>query len=416
MIRQHVSDAVGGAGGAGSARAGRGAGLFAARALRAVGAALAWLWAAGCASTVSATQGDGGADAGTPPIVDLVAAGPNTCALRSDGRVRCWGRYGRTDDPTAPPVGAIAEVAGLTDAVRVAVRPDADARGCAVRASGEVACWSTNAAGAVGRPAAAALALPARARDVAMGASHACALTVDGAVLCWGDNTRGELGAGDFGAHPGVVAVIGLPVVEELAAWESNTCARSADGAVFCWGRNYHGALGDGLRAHDCPSRAGDEDCSAVPVRVVGIGPAERLSVGLNTACALVAGVPFCWGWSVERFAGDAGVGATTRVGDLRDVVEVFAGYITGAAIRRGGEVVTWGTDFATQPDAGGPAEVGAPRTVAGVERARRVTGGWYHLCALAEGGEVWCWGNGGFGELARPGPIVSGPVRIDGL
>ena len=382
--------------------------------------ATAWLWASGCAVTVSATEGqatDGGADAGPPPIVDLVAAGPNTCALRSDGRVRCWGRYGRTDDPLAPPVGAIAEVAELTDARRIAVRPDADARGCAVRSGGEVVCWATNGAGAVGRPSAVAQPLPERARDVALGSAHACVLTVDGAVLCWGDNTAGQLGAGDFAPRVGAGPVPGLPPVAEIAAWESNTCARAMDGAVFCWGRNYQGALGDGRGLHDCPGHEGGEDCSAVPVRVVGLGAAERISVGLNTACAIVQGVPFCWGWSVERFARDGGVGmgTATRVGDLRDVAEVFAGYLAGAAVRRGGEVVTWGSDFSQESD-GGAVSNQRPRPIAGLPRARRVTGGWYHLCALADDGEVDCWGNGGFGEFARPAAGSSAPVRIAGL
>lgn len=373
--------------------------------------------ASGCAATVSSTQGgssDGGADAGPPPIVDLVAAGPNTCALRSDGRVRCWGQYGRGNDPTAPPPGTIAEVAELTDAVRIAVQPDAAAQGCAVRRSGEVSCWSTNAAGAVGRPRAVARPLPARARDVAMGNAHACVLTVDGAVLCWGDNRGGQLGAGDFQPYEGPVPVVGLPPVEEVSAWESNTCARSADGAVYCWGRNFHGALGDGVGRHACPDSGPDEDCSAVPVRVLGIGAAQSLSVGLNTGCALVEGAPHCWGWNTSRGAGDL-TKAATRVGELTEVTSVFAGYITGAAIRRGGEVFVWGSDFSMESDAGTVSD-GRPRPVAGIRRARRVTGGWYHLCALQEDGAVYCWGTGGFGQLGRPGTERSGPVRIEGL
>ncbi len=378
------------------------------------------LWMSGCAVTVASTQGspaDGGADAGPPPIVELAAAGPNTCALRSDGRVRCWGRYGVTSDPMAPPAGTIAEVAGLSDARRIAVQSDGPARGCAVREGGEVVCWITNGMGAVGRPTAVVQPLPARARDVAMGGAHVCALTVAGGVLCWGDNSAGQLGAGDVVAHEGAVPVTGLPVVEELSASESNTCARSADGAVFCWGRNFQGALGDGVARHDCPGRDASEDCSPVPVRVVGLGAASRISAGLNSGCAIVQGVPYCWGWSTALGTADGGLGEATRptrMGDLTEVTEVFAGYVTGAAIRRG-EVFSWGVQFSSDRDAGDVTNA-RPQLVAGIRGARQVTGGWYHQCALLESGEVDCWGDGGFGQLARPGASRSGPVRIEGI
>ena len=110
-----------------------------------------------------------------------------------------------------------------------------------------------------------------------------------------------------------------------------------------------------------------------------------------------------------------AQTGTATRVDDLTDVTAVYAGYLTGAAIRHGGEVVAWGVDFSTTSD-GGTAVDPRPRPAAGVHRVRRVTGGWYHLCALQELGEVLCWGDAGFGQLARPAPVRSGPVRIEGL
>ncbi|MBK8694266.1 MAG: hypothetical protein IPN17_18795 [Deltaproteobacteria bacterium] len=123
-------------------------------------------------------------------------------------------QYGRSGDPTAPPPGTIAEVAELTDAVRIAVQPDTPAQGCAVRESGEVSCWSTNATGAVGRPRAVARPLPARARDVAMGSAHACVLTVDRAVLCWSDNRGASSAPGTSSPYEGAVSVVGLPPVE----------------------------------------------------------------------------------------------------------------------------------------------------------------------------------------------------------
>jgi len=100
---------------------------------------------------------------------------------------------------------ALAPVVGIADAVQVATIAD---YGCAVRASGAVACWGFSMTGATGREAAGAY---PRARDVvgvsdavevAVAAWHACARLRDGGVACWGweGNTvgTGRLGRG----HP----------------------------------------------------------------------------------------------------------------------------------------------------------------------------------------------------------------------
>jgi len=84
---------------------------------------------------------------------------------------------------------ALAPVVGIADAVQVATTAH---YGCAVRASGAVACWGFSETGATGRPSAGAY---PRARDVvdvsdavevAVAAWHACARLGDGGVACWG--------------------------------------------------------------------------------------------------------------------------------------------------------------------------------------------------------------------------------------
>lgn len=49
---------------------------------------------AGCASTVGLTDAGAAPDAEAPAVVEVAGAGSSTCALRRDGRVRCWSWYG----------------------------------------------------------------------------------------------------------------------------------------------------------------------------------------------------------------------------------------------------------------------------------------------------------------------------------
>jgi hypothetical protein len=385
--------------------------------LRYPSAALALLALAGCASTVSGTTADASSAASTtPPITQIAGAGPAACALRMDGHVRCWRLFFRAtgDGGAPPPVPVVYEVAGLSDAREVAVYSEGDTLGCAVRATGEVACWQRSPEGApVARP----VAVPTPARHVAVGATHACVLDAEGAVFCWGHNEGGELGAGDLTARDTPTRVGGLAPVVELRAAEGETCARTRDGAVWCWGRNYAGALGDGVTSHGCPSADTSGDCSAVPVRVAGITAAEGLSVGLDGACVLQRGQALCWGWGTNGRLGTAPSAedhATPNpVPGIADATAVFSGYLDGCAIRAGGVLSCWGIEFGDSADADGGGQAWLPPTViAALPNVRGVTGGWYQKCALQADGAVSCWGGRGtYAPVSRLHPL-----RIEGL
>jgi alpha-tubulin suppressor-like RCC1 family protein len=70
----------------------------------------------------------------------------------------------------------------------------------------------------------------------------------------------------------------------------SGGCALLAGGTVACWGLNADGQLGDGMTVN-----------SSTPVPVSGVSGATAITVEGDTACALVAGVPTCWGSSVAN-------------------------------------------------------------------------------------------------------------------
>jgi hypothetical protein len=124
---------------------------------------------------------------------------------------------------------------------------------CALLSNGTVRCWGHNRDGQLGNgtttdfPAAApVVGLGGMAAAIAAGEFHTCALLRDGTVHCWGDNWYGQLGDGTTTDRTTPVAASGLRDVTAIAAGEDHTCALLRDGTARCWGYNEFGQLGNG--------------------------------------------------------------------------------------------------------------------------------------------------------------------------
>lgn len=239
--------------------------------------------------------------------IDIAADGQHTCAVRSDGTMRCWGsntggQLGNgenTEDPTPRPV----YVNTLTDATQVALGSN---HSCALRASGQVSCWGINSQRQVGTGSTASyIRSPATLPDitdavqVSAGNGSACALLSTGTVKCWGSNQYGQVGDGSGVLRAETpVEVAGLTNAVQISVGEYFACAVRTGGQVVCWGRNNNGQLGDGTDS-DRPT----------PVAVPGL-TALDVSAGGNHACARRTGTGevVCWG---SNYYGQIGNGTT---------------------------------------------------------------------------------------------------------
>jgi len=151
-------------------------------------------------------------------VVQIEAGTYNTCAVLSNGQARCWGFNGdgQAGDGTFVDYRFLARVvknaAGtgpLTNVSRIAA---GERHTCALLTNGQVRCWGENVSGELGTGAPGAPQnLPRVVRNrldtgpllgvtqIDAGNSRTCARLANGEARCWGDNTNGALGTGVLG-------------------------------------------------------------------------------------------------------------------------------------------------------------------------------------------------------------------------
>ncbi len=192
----------------------------------------------------------------------VTAGRDDTCAIRSDGTLWCWGRnetgqlgIGNQNNQnlprqvTTPAPGGWASVTAGGDYT------------CATRTGGTLWCWGFGDDGQLGTGVVDAQVLPLQVTtpapggwaSVTAGGDHTCAIRTNHARRCWGLNNSGQLGLGYYTTGPGVGISIPQQVTSPAAAgWATiagggaHTCAIRAAGTLWCWGFNTSGQLGIG--------------------------------------------------------------------------------------------------------------------------------------------------------------------------
>ncbi|HEY4241786.1 MAG TPA: hypothetical protein VGM88_18315 [Kofleriaceae bacterium] len=217
-------------------------------------------------------------------VTQVSAAKSHACALRASGEVDCWGETVRGAIDGNEPSSQVMRpkpIAGIADAVEVSCGDD---HTCVRHRDNTVSCI-----GAMDDGVPITLHAMDGLRDVtalASGANFVCGITQAGTVLCAGANDRAQLGVGDRLPHPSAATVTGVDHVVQIAAADDHACARTQTGDVWCWGSEWqHGIM---------PDRGADE---RGPIKITGIGPATDLAVTGVQACVSVdGGAIWCWG------------------------------------------------------------------------------------------------------------------------
>ena len=391
----------------------------------------------------STTCGGLGDDKKCGGIVQVEAGSSHTCALISDGTVRCWGEnedgrlgYDNTvkigDDETPASVLAPADLGGPAGAIATGSR-----QSCAIHADdGTLKCWGFNHRGQLGygndtrfvgdggdvqRLSDVAWVDPGQpVLQVAVGSDFTCVLLQGGVVKCFGEDADGQLGDGnlavdDLGDEASetldrIPAITVGGIAKSIGAGNRHVCVLLTTNNVKCWGYGATGSLGYGN-----PNTVGDDESPAdVPDTVRLGGDVAQLVVGGGHNCALLmSGDVRCWG---SNSSGQLGNDNTDEdVGDdelptaidpvalgVGTVVGLGAGSSHTCARFANGNIKCWGNGGSGRLGYGNPNNLGvpSPNTVPVGGSVLQIDGGGSHTCAVLAGGTVKCWGNHFDGQL----------------
>ena len=237
--------------------------------------------------------------------------------------------------------------------------------------------------------------------NVECGDYQCCAIS-DGHVRCWGHaDTIGP------GASIGVIQIVGLPPIKQIAMGSRHRCALSEDGEVYCWGMNMDLAAD--------PTKLE----SVIDVTQATIFPPSKLEVGgvANEICCassscvalLSNGHVASWG---STFLNQAGrppnimnhfvtPGLISRLdggGLLEDVITVACNSERSCAVTRSGDVWCWGSlanECENTTISGGTIHGQFGASIVDIdEHAIDVSVSNTHACAILADRSVVCWGS----------------------
>ena len=387
--------------------------------------------------------------------IDGISSGhEHTCALTTDGNVKCWGKgsYGRLGDggtaDSSTPVDVHTSSSDSSALSGITAISSGREHTCAVTESGNVKCWGKGSYGRLGNGGTADSLTPVDVHTsssnsaalsgivaISSGGFHTCALTTGGNIKCWGYGRRGRLGNGGTAdsstpvdVHTSSSDSAALSDITAISSGREHTCALTESGNVKCWGNGYHGRLGNGGTAR-----------SSTPVDVhtsssdsAALSDIARISSGSEHTCALTtSGNVKCWGRGRYGRLGHGGTSNSSTPVDvqtgpsdsaaLSDIARISSGSEHTCALTTGSNVKCWGRGSSGQLGHGGtnsgltPVDVHASSTdSAALDSISGIDSGGEHTCALTTGNKIKCWGKGSSGQLGNGGTAGSStPVDV---
>ena len=270
-------------------------------------------------------------------VVDLALGGGHACALLDGGQVKCWGgnTFGQLGLGDTLPRGSYPNQMGdklpvvdLGAGLGVVALAAGRYHTCAIFSDGQIKCWGDNLDNKLGVSGTIPYSLGGKAGEMgdklpfvnlgagrtalglAVGVGHTCALLDTHQIRCWGGEHLGRPGPGRYARRHRPVQSRGRALRGRGLGWPRPQCALLDGGQVECWGRNEFGELGLGDLVNPEPHRSvemGDN----LPVVDLGTGRGVREIYALDgDSCAVLDNATIrCWGLNDY---GELGLGNTT--------------------------------------------------------------------------------------------------------
>jgi alpha-tubulin suppressor-like RCC1 family protein len=328
------------------------------------------------------------------------AGGWQTCAIRTDGTLWCWGTDGTVGDIDEH-VWVPTQVSARTDWDSVVVGSN---HACALTSRGARFCWGDNQGGQLGlgdAPQYEPTPVQAGSSDpvwlsLGAGGYSTCGISNLHQLWCWGNGGFGQLGLGDTISRSSPSQVGARSDWASVVLGTVHTCALTTDGTRYCWGLNSAGELGQGTV---------DTDVHTVPVALTGDAGWLSLSLGERHSCGLLAVNRhiYCWG---ENSSGQLGDGDhtnesfPTQIANTATWRAVQAGAASTCGIYGNGTRFCWGDNQNGTLGIGDWTNRAKPiRLIDGWVWAQ-LTIGSGHACGIRTDGALYCWGANFFGQL----------------
>lgn len=363
-------------------------------------------------------------DTGSSNWQQVSAGGYHSCAITTSSRLFCWGddasgQLGDGGSNTNQPTPV--EVAG--HAADWAAVSAGGTYTCALKNTGRLYCWGSDATGELGDGGAnSARNVPTQVTgnatdwaSVSAGSQHTCAVKTSGRLFCWGADYDGELGDDAALAEQQVPSEVAGRSTQwaSASAGFSHTCAVKTNGRLYCWGSDYNGRLGNGVIYANQPTPS--------PVAGDATNWASVSAGGGHTCARKTTRRLFCWGWDGEGQLGDNTPLASRRrpvvvAGGSTKWSTVSAGAGHTCATKTTGRVYCWGSDDngrlgnnAAFADAHTPVQVFGHTT-----DWETVDGGAMHTCAIRTSLRAYCWGYNGTGQVGNDLQLIDHPIPTD--
>jgi len=338
----------------------------------------------------------------------------HNCGIKTDGTLYCWGRNnnGQLGDNTS--IDSYVPVQENSESTNWVYVSAGGYDTCGVRADGTLYCWGGNNYGQLGNGTTNNSNIPVQEnsastiwKSVSSGIYHTCGVKTDGTLYCWGYNYYGQLGDGTSNNS-------NIPVQEysQSISWVSvssgiyHTCGVKTDGTLYCWGYNNYGQLGDGTNNNsNIPVQEYSQSTSWISV-----------SVGQSHTCGVrTNGTLWCWG---DNHYGQLGDGTTNNsnipvqeYSQSTSWVSVSSGESFTCGVKTNDTLYCWGRNNNGQLGDGTNSDRNIPvQEYSQSISWESVSAGEEHTCSLKTDGSLYCWGYNYYGQLGNTSPAKKYP------